>query len=285
MNSFNKMINVKPKVIKRNDDGMLIQIDNIHVRPGLNRRVEGERLKLANEGTLNYIMKGGVLPALEVEPRDEGGVWLVDGHRRHYNYLRARELGKPVDWIKIVKFEGNDVDRVARIKNSNAQLTLTDFEESLLVKDMLAFNLDAQDISDKLDIPRYKVDAYLVFIKADHAIQQLVKNDDVDIMLAVERIKKSDGNALEILQADADKAQADGKRRATKSTAIPQFSAKKSRSAVELLSTSEVYDAITDSNISCDIKLEILNILDQYRDFTQKQSDEGDAKNQLEILE
>jgi len=36
---------------------------------------------------------------LEVVPRDEGGVWIVEGHRRHRCYVRCRNAGKPVEYI------------------------------------------------------------------------------------------------------------------------------------------------------------------------------------------
>lgn len=43
MNSFKKMI--KAGVIKRTDTGMFIRLQDIHVKPGFNRRVEDDRFK------------------------------------------------------------------------------------------------------------------------------------------------------------------------------------------------------------------------------------------------
>lgn len=286
MNSFNKMINAK--VIKRIDSGMLISIDDIHVNPELDIRVKNKRLEDANEELFQHIMNGGKLPALEVEPREEGGVWVIEGMRRRLCYLRARDAGKPIDMIKIDPFVGNDLDKLSRVKSSNKQLHISDYEEFVLVKQMMAFNIEPQEMADRLTIPRYKVDNYLILVTAGYAIQQLVKDDAVDLLLAVERIKKNKDKALELLQADANKAQAEGKKRATKSTAIPQFSAKKSRTAIGLLSNESTYDFIANSDIPADVKLNILEILDEYREFSQKNSSdsgEGDSENQLEIQE
>ncbi|WP_331693899.1 ParB/Srx family N-terminal domain-containing protein [Pandoraea sputorum] len=85
--SFKQKIN--DKEIRR-ADAMKIRYEDIHVEPGFNLRasldlLEGEALEAAkedDESLFLHIMAGGQYPALEVRPRAEGGVWLVDGHRR-----------------------------------------------------------------------------------------------------------------------------------------------------------------------------------------------------------
>ncbi|HDS9331077.1 TPA: chromosome partitioning protein ParB [Klebsiella pneumoniae subsp. pneumoniae] len=109
-NSFKQMI--KSGQIKRPDSGMFISIDDIHVKPGFNKREDDERTRLADDDLFHFLMNGGVVPPLEVSIRDEGGVWIVEGHRRQRCYMRCREAGKPVDRLHIVPFVGNDVDRV-----------------------------------------------------------------------------------------------------------------------------------------------------------------------------
>ena len=190
-NSFNKMID--EKVIKRGKTSLLIRLDDIHIKEGFNRRVDNERYREANEKLYQYMLTGGKIPNLEVVPRDEGGVWVVEGHRRTLTYHRLRdEAGKPVEWIKIEPFEGNDVDRIARIRTSNEQLPLTDYEEALLVRDLQNLNLTADKIAEVLHIPRYKVDNALVLLSANYDVHQLVEEGTVDIPLAVERVKNTE---------------------------------------------------------------------------------------------
>ncbi|CAI2058190.1 Uncharacterised protein [Serratia quinivorans] len=264
-NSFNKMID--EKIIKRGKTSMLIRLDDIHVKPDFNRRVDNERYRAANERTYQYMSKGGKVPNLEVIPRDEGGVWIIEGHRRNLANHRMRDAGMPVEWIKIEPFEGNDVERIARIRTSNEQLPITDYEEALLVKDLQNLNLSADKISEVLHIPRYKVDNALVLLSANYDVHQLVEEGVVDIPLAVERVKKHGEKAGGILKGDAGKAKEKGKAKATKSTAIPQFSATRARRLCELL-----YDAAHMSREEGDVLLlspetkdEINAILNEYR--------------------
>ncbi|MBP1129354.1 hypothetical protein JOE25_000897 [Serratia sp. PL17] len=265
-NSFNKMID--EKVIKRGKTSMLIRLDDIHIKEDFNRRVDNERYREANEKLYQYMLTGGKIPNLEVVPRDEGGVWVVEGHRRTLTCHRLRdEAGKPVEWIKIEPFEGNDVDRIARIRTSNEQLPLTDYEEALLVKDLQNLNLSADKISEVLHIPRYKVDNARILINANHDVHQLIEQGVVDIPLAVERVKKHGEKAGQVLKDDANKAQTNGKGRATKSTAIPQFSATKSRNVLKVLAQAEVreIDGQTAYFLPAGTQLDVLAILDEYR--------------------
>jgi ParB family chromosome partitioning protein len=265
-NSFNKMID--EKVIKRGKTSMLIRLDDIHIKEDFNRRVDNERYREANERLYLYMLTGGKIPNLEVIPRDEGGVWVVEGHRRTLTFHRLRdEAGKPVEWIKIEPFEGNDVDRIARIRTSNEQLPLTDYEEALLVRDLQNLNLTADKIAEVLHIPRYKVDNALVLLSANYDVHQLVEEGTVDIPLAVERVKKHGEKAGELLKDDVAKAQKKGKPKATKSTAIPQFSATKSRNVLKVLVQAEVreIDGQTAYVLPAGTQLDVLAILDEYR--------------------
>lgn len=101
-------------------DAMKVRLDDIHEEPGFNLRIEGEDLEQSINLLAGYILDGGVVPPLEVRPRDEGGVWLVDGHRRRRAYLKARAAGAPIEWIFVVPFTGNDADRVTRIITANS---------------------------------------------------------------------------------------------------------------------------------------------------------------------
>ncbi|HIE4238441.1 TPA: chromosome partitioning protein ParB [Serratia marcescens] len=265
-NSFNKMID--EKIIKRGKTGFLIQLENIHVNPEFDIRVKNERYHEAGEKLYQFMLAGGKVPPLEVIPRDDGGVWIIEGHRRNENFHRLlNEAGRPVDWIRIDPFEGNNIERIARVRTSNNQLPITDYEEALLVRDLQNLNLTADKIAEVLHIPRYKVDNALVLLSANYDVHQLVEEGTVDIPLAVERVKKHGEKAGELLKDDVAKAQKKGKPKATKSTAIPQFSATKSRNVLKVLAQAEVreIDGQTAYVLPAGTQLDVLAILDEYR--------------------
>lgn len=232
-NSFKQMI--ADKVMKRPDGRLLIQLDNIHVRPELNKRKDDQRTRDANERTFQYLMDGGKVPALEVEARDEGGVWIVEGHRRNLAYRRMREAGRPVEWIEITQFQGNNVDRLARIMTSNNQLALDDYEKSQVVKGLHALNLDEAQIAKAVHESVHVVKQLLAIAYANHDVQELVKDGEASNALVVARVEEFGEKAGEVLRKDVAEAKAAGKKKATKSAANGTFSATRSRRLCELL--------------------------------------------------
>lgn len=97
------------------------------------------------------------LAQLEARIRAEGGVWVVDGHRRQAAIGRALKRGAPLPnpkdqqaWIQVVYFEGNDADRTARIITSAANKPLTQIEVAEGYKRLRGFGWSAADIAAKV---------------------------------------------------------------------------------------------------------------------------------------
>lgn len=264
-NSINKLID--DKIIKRGKIGMLIRLDDIHIQEGFNKRIEDDRTRAADDELFNHLFQGKTIPSLEVRPRDDGGVFLVEGHRRHRAFLRCREAGKPVEWIPITPFTGNDVERIARIMNSNSQLALTPYEQSLVVKELAGFNLPPDEIALLVGKSRATVDKLLALSQANHDVQTLVREGSVAVDAAVDRVKEHGEAAGKILAGDVEKAKKAGKKKVTKSFIAPQFSATRARRLCELL-----YDAANMTREEGDVlllspgtRVEINTILNEYR--------------------
>jgi len=232
-NSFKKMI--KEKIISRSDSGMFISLDNIHVKEGFNKREDDERTRLADDDLFAFLMAGGTVPAIEAVARDEGGVWVVEGHRRRSCYERCRAAGKPVDRIAIVPFVGNDIDRLARIMTSNNQLQLSPIGQSGVVKDLAAFNLSTAEIAKLVHKSIPTVEKLLALSAANYNVQQLVKGGDVSVDVAVDRVKEHGEKAAEVLEQDKKLAAAAGKKKVTRSVIAPELNVKKARRAVAIL--------------------------------------------------
>ncbi|HGM7737323.1 TPA: ParB/RepB/Spo0J family partition protein [Serratia marcescens] len=274
-NSFKQM--AKDGTIKRPDGRMTMRIDDIHVEEGFNKRIESEQTKDDDERLFQHLMKGRPVPPLEVRVRDEGGVWIVEGHRRHRAYVRCREAGKPVDRIQIIPFTGNDVERIARIMNSNTQLPLSPYEQSLVVKELAGFNLTPDEIASLVGKSRATVDKLLALTQANHDVQTLVKDGAVAVDAAVERVKEHGEQAGKVLAGDVEKAKAAGKKKVTKSFIAPKFSAPKSRKLVTLLSQAEVREinGQTAYILPAGTQLDVLAILDEYRSTSGKENPDG----------
>ncbi|EJR0236056.1 TPA: ParB/RepB/Spo0J family partition protein [Enterobacter hormaechei] len=268
-NSFKKM--TTSGVIKRLHSGMFIRLEDIHVKEGFNKRENDERTRLADQALYEFLSAGGRVPALEVIPRDEGGVWIVEGHRRHRCYLRCRENGKPVEFIAIVPFEGNDVERVARIMTSNNQLPLTPIEQAAVVKELAAFNLTKQEIAQKVHKSVGTIEKLLTLAMANHDVQQSVKAGAVSVDVAVDRVKEHGEKAGAVLEQDKAIAAAAGKKKVTRSIIAPEISVKKARRAVELLALAQISDegVITLDGLAL---AEILEIIDEQKKIVADRS-------------
>lgn len=269
-NSFKMM--TRDGTIKRTDTGMFISLDDIHVREGFNKREDDERTRQADDDLFNYLMNGGSVPPLEVIARDEGGVWVVEGHRRRRCYARCRDAGKPVDRIHIMPFNGNDVQRLARIMTSNNQLPLSAIEQAAVIQELHnAFNQSTSEIAKLVNKSVPTVEKLLALSMANHDVQQVVKAGEVSVEVAVERVKEHGERAGEVLEQDKAKAAAAGKKKVTKSFIAPEISVKKARRAVELLALALISDegVITLEGLAL---AEVLDIIDEQKRITADRS-------------
>lgn len=273
-NSFKKMT-TKGGVIKRTDTGMFISLDNIFVKEGFNKRDDDERTRQADDDLFNYLMNGGTVPTLEVTPRDEGGVWVVEGHRRRRCYERCRDAGKPVDRIHIMPFVGNDVERLARVMTSNNQLPLTPLEQAQVIKELATtFNLTNQEIAKLVHKSVPTVEKLLTLATANHDVQQIVKNGEVSVGVAVERVREHGENAGKVLEQDRAVAAAAGKKKITKKVIAPEISVKSARRLVELISLAGIDDngVVTLEGLAL---AEVLAIVDEHKAISAQRESKG----------
>lgn len=241
-NSFKQM--TKSGLIKRTDTGMFISLHDIHVREGFNKRHDDdERTRLADDDLFQYLMNGGTVPPLEVIARDEGGVWVVEGHRRRRCYARCAEAGKPVDRIHIMPFSGSDVQRLARIMTSNNQLPLSDIEQAAVIQELHnAFNQTTSEIAKLVNKSVATVEKLLTLSTANYDVQQEVKSGAVSVDVAVDRVREYGEQAGQVLQHDKAVAAAQGKTKVTRSSIAPELSIKSARRFVELMAQATISD-------------------------------------------
>lgn len=213
MASFKEMI--REGTIKR-ADAMKLKLEDIHVEPDFNVRIPGAELEAHIESIKDFILAGGQLPALEVRPRDEGGVWVVDGHCRREGYRRAVEAGAPIEWVEVRAFQGNDIDRVARIATSNEGLKLSQLEVAMLYKKLRGMGLEVPEIARNVNKTRQHVEATLKLADANRDVQQMVAKGDVSPGVAIDMVRRHGEKAGEKLKETVEKVKAAGKTKVTK---------------------------------------------------------------------
>lgn len=270
-NSFKQM--TKSGLIKRTDTGMFISLEDIHVREGFNIREDDERTRLANDDLFDYLMNGGVVPPIEVVPRDEGGVYIVEGHRRHLAYQRCRDAGKPVNRIHIMPFYGNDLKQKARIFTSASQLSLSPIDQINGIRDFAPFNLTPAEIAKEIHKSVAWVEKLIALSNANHDVQKAVKAGEVSVDVAIDRVKEFGEKAGEVLQKDKASAAAKGKKKVTRSVIAPEISVKKARRLVELVSLAGISDkgVISLEGLA---HAEVLQIIDEHKAIVAQRTGE-----------
>jgi hypothetical protein len=200
-------------------DAMKARYRDIHVKPDFNLRDLDDEYEAGIEDLTAYIMAGGPLPALEVVVLADGsGVELVDGHRRYDAFGRAIARGMPIEWVSIVAFQGNEIDRQARIYTSNRNAPLRPLEAARGFKRFRGAGLDSAEIAAIVHCSRTHVENYLVLADAERDVQDLVRSCQVAADVAIEAVRKLGGQAGEFLSGKVGQAKAAGKTKVTAST-------------------------------------------------------------------
>lgn len=280
--SFKQMI--ADKDIKR-ADAMKVRIEDIHEEPGFNLRREGEDLEASIDSLADYIAQGGIVPALEVRPRDGGGVFVVDGHRRRRAYLRAEQKGAAIRdangelWISVVGFTGNDADRVARIITSAEGRALSLLEVADGYKRLSAFGWTPQQIADKVGKTRQHVDQALILANANSDVQSLVAEGNVSATSAIDAVRKHGDGAGKVLGGAVSAAKAAGKVKATSGAIQGKPLPRKLVTDVEealdrFVKTTDIKTMSVDASV---VSI-LLEIAADIREARKRQAERGQAK-------
>lgn len=218
MASFKEM--TKQGDIKR-ADAYKIQLEDLHIEPGFNLR---DPLELDENGMTfeesvvhlaGLIKQGLKLPALEVRPRQEGGVWIVEGERRTraWRWLDERgELPRTPNkndpsvmefWVLVENFEGNDADRTARIMTSNQRRELRPIELGRGYLRLKGFGWTVDQIATKMGRGVPHVKDMLELACANTDVQELVRQQVVKPTTAIKTVRQHGDNAGQVLKQAA----------------------------------------------------------------------------------
>lgn len=208
MASFKEM--TKDGTIKR-ADASKIRHEDIHIEEGFNLTGRNDSDDEEDKSLFDFIMAGGKLPDLEVRPREEGGVWIVDGHRRHKQLGRADKAGAPLRnddgelWVSVTQFIGNDVDRNKRLITSERKKSLTALQIAEGYARLERFNLSLDNIAKEFSKTRQHVEQMLILAHANHDVHQAVTDGIISPTEAVNMVRKHGELAGAFIRGAADK--------------------------------------------------------------------------------
>ncbi|HIE0996865.1 TPA: ParB/RepB/Spo0J family partition protein [Pseudomonas aeruginosa] len=128
--SFKQMVSTKEI---RRADAYKVRLEDLHEEPGLNWRRYTDAFHKSVEELAELIAGGMEVDPLEVRPREEGGVWIVTGHRRTRAWrlldLSGRLQRDPKTGeflVSVVPSKAKDRrQRLARVSTSQDQFELT----------------------------------------------------------------------------------------------------------------------------------------------------------------
>lgn len=205
MKSFRQMTD--EGVIKRADSEK-IEYHNLHIEPGFNAPGRTDNDDEEDDSLYLHICAGGLIPQLEVRPREEGGVWIVDGHRRHKQIGRAIAAGNfppnPKDkkfWITVRQFEGNDIKRTTRILTSNRAKGLTPLQLSAIYPRYRGFGMSPEEIAVEIGKSISHVKQILDLADSNSDVQKMVSAGEVSATLAIQMQRQEGENAGPKLKA------------------------------------------------------------------------------------
>lgn len=214
--SFKTMI--KDGTIKR-ADAMKVRYSDIRVKEGFNLRDLDDEYETGIEALASYILAGGTFPALEVIALPDGsGVEVVDGHRRYDAIGRAIQRGAPIEWVAVVGFQGNEIERRARIYTSNEGVKLRPLEAARGFKRFRGMGLATEEIASLVHRSRPHIENYLVLADAEPDVQALVRAGAVSAEVAIDSVRQHGAQAGEFLSGKVIQAKAAGKAKVTAST-------------------------------------------------------------------
>lgn len=218
-NSIRKML--ESKEAKR-ADAVRVRYESIYIEPGFNLRRPGPKLEQSIERLAEFIATGGRIPPLEVRMRDEGGVWIVDGHRRYAAIGRALARGIPLRsekdgecWVDIVLFEGNNIDRNERVLTSAENEPLEAIETAEGYKRFRAWGLTTAQIAARARKSTEHVLQILALGDADSPVQTMVSEGAVSATVAAKVARENGSKAAAILGEKLEEVKAKGKTRIT----------------------------------------------------------------------
>lgn len=232
----------------------LVPLAEIYVEPGFNvREIDQEHV----EEFRDAFIAGEYVPPLAVQVTEKG-VKIIDGHHRYYGAKLATEAGHEIPRLECKDFIGTDADRIAFMVTSSQGKPLTPLERAAAYQRLINQGWEPAEIAKKVKRSVADVDHHLQLLACGDELIDMVRSGEVAATTAVALSREHGPQASSVAVEQMSKAKAAGKKKLTRSAALPQFNAAKAREFIQI---------IADFDIALPLPEGASKILTEYREW------------------
>ncbi|PPC64161.1 DNA-binding protein [Pantoea sp. ICBG 1758] len=249
----------------------LLGVDELYVETGYNiREIDQTHV----EEFRDAFIAGEHVPPLAVQVTEQG-IKIIDGHHRYYGARLVKEAGYEIR-LECKDFIGNEADRIAFMVTSSQGRALEPLERAAAYQRMINQGWEPAEIAKKVKRSVADVDHHLALLTVGDGLIAMVKTGEVAATTAVAMAREHGVQASKVAQQQLEKAKASGKKKLTRSAAMPQFSAAQMKKLVELIAKNcEAHLAEETFAISLDFEtdlqaLEAIQLIDESKIYFRK---------------
>ncbi|ORM60868.1 chromosome partitioning protein ParB [Pantoea brenneri] len=208
----------------------LVGVDELYVETNYNiRDIDQTHV----EEFRDAFIAGEHVPPLAVKVTEKG-IKVIDGHHRYYGAKLAQEAGFTLR-LECKDFVGNEADSVAFMVTSSQGRALLPLERAAAYERLVNQGLEPAEIAAKVKRSITDVEQHLQLLTVGEPLIEMVKSGEVAATTAVALQREHGVKASSVAQEQMQKAKAAGKKKLTKTDAMPQFSAAQARKLAELI--------------------------------------------------
>lgn len=208
----------------------LLGVDELYVETNYNiRDIDQTHV----EEFRDAFIAGEHVPPLAVKVTEKG-IKIIDGHHRYYGAKLAQDAGYTLR-LECKDFVGSEADSVAFMVTSSQGRALLPLERAAAYQRLVNQGLEPAEIAAKVKRSITDVEQHLQLLTVGEPLIEMVKSGEVAATTAVALQREHGVKASSVAQQQMEKAKAAGKKKLTKTDAMPQFSAAQARKMAELI--------------------------------------------------
>jgi len=208
----------------------LLGVDELYVETNYNiRDIDQTHV----EEFRDAFIAGEHVPPLAVKVTEKG-IKIIDGHHRYYGAKLAQEAGYTLR-LECKDFVGSEADSVAFMVTSSQGRALLPLERAAAYQRLVNQGLEPAEIAAKVKRSITDVEQHLQLLTVGEPLIEMVKSGEVAATTAVALQREHGVKASSVAQEQMQKAKAAGKKKLTKTDAMPQLSAAQARKLAELI--------------------------------------------------
>lgn len=205
---------------------------------------------------------GADLPALSVQVTEKG-VKIIDGQHRYIGAGYAIADGVNIPRIECKDFIGTELERLAHQAGTSEGLAITPVQRAKQYNRARNAGHTIQEIADAFHRSTSDVETHLQLLSSGDELIKLVEAGEIAATTAVALSREHGPKADTIATSLMGKAKAAGKKKLTRSAALPQFSAVKARKFIQ---------AVADAGLELDGEAGLL--MEEYQAFLSETGQE-----------